>query len=97
MRRWRWIELLKDFDCIIQYHLGKANAMADALSRKSVGSLAAIKGKPDFVLFDDEILRFRTRLCVPNDGDLRRELLEEAHHSKLAIHPGGTKMHKDLR
>ena len=53
--------------------------------------------KPDFVLFDDEILRFRTRLCVPNDGDLRRELLEEAHHSKLAIHPGGTKMHKDLR
>ena len=44
MRRWRWIELLKDFDCIIQYHLGKANAMADALSRKSVGSLAAIRG-----------------------------------------------------
>ena len=43
--------------------------------------------KPNFVLSDDEILRFRTRLCVPNDGDLKREFLEEAHCSKLAIHP----------
>ena len=31
--------------------------------------------KPDFVLSDDEILRFRTRLCVPNNGYLKRELL----------------------
>ncbi|RVW46257.1 Transposon Ty3-I Gag-Pol polyprotein [Vitis vinifera] len=53
--------------------------------------------KPDFVLSDDEILRFGTRLCVPNDEDLRRELLEEAHCSKFAIHPGVTKMYKDLR
>ena len=44
MRQRMWIELLKDYDCIIQYHLRKANVVADALSRKSVGSLAAIKG-----------------------------------------------------
>ena len=44
MRQRRWIELLKDYDCIIQYHPGKANVVVDALSRKSVGSLAAIKG-----------------------------------------------------
>ena len=48
--------------------------------------------KPDFVLSDDGILRFMTRLCVPNDGDLRRELLEEAHCSRLAIHPRGTRI-----
>ena len=53
--------------------------------------------KLDFVLSDDGILMFRARLCVSNDGDLRRELLEEAHCSRLAIHPGGTKMYKDLR
>ena len=53
--------------------------------------------KPDFVLSDDGILKFGTRLCVPNDGDLRRKLLEEAHCSKLAVHPRGTKMHKDLK
>ena len=53
--------------------------------------------KPDFVLSDDGILMFRARLCVSNDGDLRRELLEEAHCSRLAIHQGGTKMYRDLR
>ena len=53
--------------------------------------------KPDFVLSDDGILRFGTRLCVLNDGDLRKELLEEAHCSKFAIHPGGTKMYRDLK
>ena len=34
------MELLKDYDCTIDYHLGKANVVADALSRKSTGSLA---------------------------------------------------------
>ena len=44
MKQGRWIELLKDYDYIIQYHPRKANAVVDALSRKSVGSLVAIKG-----------------------------------------------------
>nr|GEY29333.1 hypothetical protein [Tanacetum cinerariifolium] len=34
MRPRRWIELLSDYDCQIHYHLGKANVVADALSRK---------------------------------------------------------------
>ncbi|GKE64813.1 putative reverse transcriptase domain-containing protein, partial [Tanacetum coccineum] len=34
MRQHRWIELFSDFDCEIRYHLGKANVIADALSRK---------------------------------------------------------------
>ena len=36
------MELLKDYDCSILYHPGKANMVADALSRKSAGSLAHI-------------------------------------------------------
>ncbi|KAJ8771584.1 hypothetical protein K2173_026761 [Erythroxylum novogranatense] len=39
LRQRRWIELLKDYDCQILYHPGKANVVADALSRKSMGSL----------------------------------------------------------
>ncbi|GJZ53624.1 putative reverse transcriptase domain-containing protein, partial [Tanacetum coccineum] len=34
MRQRRWIELFSDYDCEILYHLGKANVVADALSRK---------------------------------------------------------------
>ncbi|GJX16095.1 putative reverse transcriptase domain-containing protein [Tanacetum coccineum] len=34
MRQRRWLELLSDYDCEIRYHLGKANVVADALSRK---------------------------------------------------------------
>ncbi|GKA75388.1 putative reverse transcriptase domain-containing protein, partial [Tanacetum coccineum] len=34
MRQRRWLKLLSDYDCEIRYHLGKANVVADALSRK---------------------------------------------------------------
>ena len=40
MRQRRWIEHIKDCDCTIEYHLGKANVVADALSRKPSSSLA---------------------------------------------------------
>ena len=42
LRQRRWIELLKDYDCQILYHPGKANVVADALSRKSMESLSHI-------------------------------------------------------
>ena len=43
LRQRRWMELLKDYDCTIDYHPGKANVVADSLSRKSTGSLAYIQ------------------------------------------------------
>ncbi|KAJ4969678.1 hypothetical protein NE237_002777 [Protea cynaroides] len=36
MRQRRWLELLKDYDCDIQYHPGKLNIVVDALSRKAM-------------------------------------------------------------
>uniref|UniRef100_A0A2N9F8N8 Reverse transcriptase n=1 Tax=Fagus sylvatica TaxID=28930 RepID=A0A2N9F8N8_FAGSY len=37
MRQRRWLDLLKDYDCTIQFHPRKANVVADTLSRKSAG------------------------------------------------------------
>ncbi|KAL0368012.1 UNVERIFIED_CONTAM: Retrovirus-related Pol polyprotein from transposon [Sesamum calycinum] len=42
LRKRRWIELLKDYDCTIDYHLEKANIVANALSRKTVDHLASM-------------------------------------------------------
>lgn len=36
VRQRRWMELLKDYNMTIQYNLGKANVVADVLSRKMV-------------------------------------------------------------
>ena len=42
LRQRRWMEFIKDYDCMIDYHLGKANVVADALSRKSMQMLQAL-------------------------------------------------------
>ena len=39
LRQRRWMELIKDYDCSIDYHPGKANVVVDALSRKTVQTL----------------------------------------------------------
>ena len=42
MRQRRWLELIKDYDCSINYHPGKANVVVDALSRKERLNMAAV-------------------------------------------------------
>ncbi|KAL0288844.1 UNVERIFIED_CONTAM: Retrovirus-related Pol polyprotein from transposon [Sesamum angustifolium] len=150
-----WIELLKDYDCTIDYHLGKANIVADALSRKTVDHLASMicynveyvtalramdvhcsiggdmllaimqvkpslkdkirdaqerdshlqkmktkvqEGKNNqFIIQDDGMLLNGKRICVPDVEELRTEIMHEAHYAPYAMHPGSTKMYRDLR
>ena len=40
LRQRRWLELFKDYDCIVDYHPRKANVVADALSRKMIFGLS---------------------------------------------------------
>ena len=39
MRQRRWLDVVKDYDCEILYHPGKANVVVDALSCKAVTTL----------------------------------------------------------
>ncbi|KAL0453903.1 UNVERIFIED_CONTAM: Transposon Ty3-G Gag-Pol polyprotein, partial [Sesamum latifolium] len=155
LRQRKWIELLNDYDCTIDYHPGKANIVADALSRKTVDQLAGMicynveyltavramkvhfsvdgdlllatmqvkpslkikikdaqdkdpylqkvknrvqEGKNDqFIIQDDGTLSNGKRMCVPNVEELRIEIMHEAHYAPYAMHPGSTKIYRDLR
>ena len=37
------------------------------------------------------------RLCVPDVIELKKEIMEEAHSSAYAMHPGSTKMYRTLK
>ncbi|RVW61725.1 Transposon Ty3-I Gag-Pol polyprotein [Vitis vinifera] len=156
-RQRRWMETLEDYDFALHYHPGKANVVADALSRKSYGQLSSlglrefemyaviedfelcliqegrgpclynISARPmviqriveaqvhdeflekikaqlvageideNWSMYEDGSVRFKGRLCVPKDVELRNELLADAHRAKYTIHPGNTKMYQDLK
>ena len=42
LRQRRWMKLIKDYDCVIDYYPGKANEVVDDLSRKSIQTLRAL-------------------------------------------------------
>ena len=50
-----------------------------------------------FTVNEDGVLYYKDRVCVPDDNDLRKAKLEEAHSGSFAIHPGNTKMYQDLK
>ncbi|KAB2629775.1 S ribonuclease [Pyrus ussuriensis x Pyrus communis] len=158
LRQRRWLELLSDYDCTIDYHPGRANVVADALSRKSQGRINALYASRIPLLADlratgvrlevedrdvallanfqvrpilvdrvlaaqvadeqtqeliqareqgrrrdlrvrdsDGMLMLEGRMFVPNVVDLKKEILDEAHISAYAMHPGATKMYHTIR
>nr|GEU74623.1 RNA-directed DNA polymerase [Tanacetum cinerariifolium] len=60
MRQRRWLELLKDYDINIQYHHGKANVVAGALSKK-LGMLANLQIEPEII---KDLERMDIELCI---------------------------------
>jgi hypothetical protein len=143
MRQSRWLELIKDYNLQVHYRPGKANVVADTLSRKSHCHILQplledgfnllhpavllniqvrcfledqiiqkqksdksifhikerMKSEPNsrFKLDETGILWFDERLVVPKDQGLWTKILDEAHQSKLSIHPGSSKIYCDLK
>ena len=51
----------------------------------------------DYIVRDDGMLLFQGRVCVPVVTPIRELILQEAHSSSYAMHPGSTKMYRTLR
>jgi hypothetical protein len=73
MRQRRWLELIKDYDLSLQYHPGKANVVADALSRKAYVNCLSIEVLPEDLC---EVLR-----------DLNLEVVPEGFVASLVVQP----------
>lgn len=50
----------------------------------------------EFIIKDDGTLVIGTKLCVPINKELKKEILDEAYSSTYDIHPNGTKMYQTL-
>ena len=46
---------------------------------------------------EDGFLYYRDRVCIPNDDELKKFILKEAHIGPFAMHPSKTKMYQDLK
>ncbi|GKA46769.1 retrotransposon protein, putative, ty3-gypsy subclass [Tanacetum coccineum] len=111
MRQRRWLELLSDYDCELRYHPGKANVVADALSRKSRPKPLRVKAKKEENYGTEDLcgmiknlepradgtLCLKNRSWIPCFGNLRALIMHESHKSKYSIHPGSDKMYQDLK
>ncbi|GKB90339.1 putative reverse transcriptase domain-containing protein [Tanacetum coccineum] len=86
MRQRRWIELFNVYECEIRYHPGKANVVADALSRKE-------RVKPRRV----RAMAMNIQPGVSLVGGVRTIIMDEAHKTKYSVHPRADKMYHDLR
>ena len=53
--------------------------------------------KAEFQIRDDGMIVKGKRMCVPEYGELKRDIMEEAHSSAYAMHPGSTKMYRTLK
>ena len=105
VREWRLLEGI--IDAVIRVPRDTERAAVASLSvlpklycqiieaQRSDSRLSRILQMQDVYMDDSSVVRLRGRLYVPSS--VRAELLAEGHRSQFAIHPGTTKMYRNLR
>ncbi|XP_024963642.1 uncharacterized protein LOC112503897 [Cynara cardunculus var. scolymus] len=74
MHQRQWLKLLKDYDVRIQYHPGKANVVADALSHKSIGNVSSLTVQSHIA---SDLGRMGISLCYRGGNELLANLTIE--------------------
>jgi hypothetical protein len=64
---------------------------------KEIRQLIRDNKTSDFSEDSQGTIWFGKRICVPNQKPIKESILREAHDSAYSIHPGNTKMYKDLK
>jgi hypothetical protein len=81
MRQRRWLELIKDYDLEVHYHPGKANVVADALSRKSQCNCVTMDSK--IATLCDELRKLNMEVISP--GTLNYISVEPTLHEQIVL------------
>jgi hypothetical protein len=87
MRQRRWLELIKDYDLEVHYHPGKANVVADALSRKAQCNCVSMDSK--IATLCDELCKLN--LEVISSGTLSYISVEPTLHEQIVMAQIGDK------
>jgi hypothetical protein len=94
MRQRRWLELIKDYDLEVHYYPGKANVVADALSRKS--HCNCLTAKPmDITLCQEmeklnlEIVQQGSLASVTIESTIRDQIVVAQEENKGIVHIKG--------
>jgi hypothetical protein len=72
-------------------------AQLEDLKLKEIQQLIKENKNSDITKDDHRTLWLGKRICIPNLMSIRELILREAHDSTYTIHPGSTKMYKDLK